>query len=504
VPAIDSMRLNGIFSRSDLTPEVMESYSQWRIRKVTIMDPNRRDFLRTTAIAGALGWGGRAKLDAADPPSWDQLPAIIARIRPPFFPARDFDISRYGAAADGTKDCTEAIGRAIVACNQAGGGRVVVPTGVFLTGAIHLKSNVDLHLAPGATLRFVRDPKRYLPLVYTRWEGLECMNYSPFIYSDGQDNIAVTGEGTLDGNCDCEHWWPWKGRTNCGWSKGQPNQDAARNALNRMGQEDVPVADRKFGEGGYLRPNFIEPVRARNVLLEGVTIINSPMFEIHPIFCSNVTVRNVKIASHGPNNDGCAPDSCRDVLIENCTFDTGDDCIAIKSGRNRDGRRVGRPSENIIVRGCTMKDGHGALTIGSEMSGGVRNVFAENCRLDSPNLEQALRFKTNAMRGGTIENVFFRNIRIGQIAHAVLQIDFNYEEGRKGPEHPVVRNIDIRDIVCQKAERALDVRGFPDARIRNLRMEHCVVETAAQSNIVENVEGLVLADVRVNGKRINA
>jgi polygalacturonase len=444
-----------------------------------------------------------AAAEEKDAPAWDQVPAILARIRPPNFPAREFDIKRFGAVGDGAKDCSEAIRRAIDACAQAGGGRVVAPAGVFITGPIHLKSNVNLHVAAGGTVRFLRDPKRYLPLVYTRWEGLDCMNYSPFIYSDGQDNIAVTGEGTLDGNCDPEHWWSWKGGTG-GSAKGQQNQDAARQTLNRMGETDVPIADRKFGEGSFLRPNFFEPVRGRNILIEGVTITNSPMYEIHPIFCSNVTVRNIKIVSHGPNNDGCDPDSCQDVLIENCSFDTGDDCIAIKSGRNRDGRRVGKPTENVIIRGCTMKDGHGALTIGSEMSGGVRNVFAENCNLDSPNLEQALRFKTNAMRGGTIENIFFRNIRIGQVKHAVLQIDFNYQEGSHGPERPVVRNIDIRDVTCKKAERALDVQGFPNAKIRDLRLERCVVEAAAKPNVVENVEGLTLTGVSVNGKRVDA
>lgn len=441
---------------------------------------------------------------AAPDDGWNQVPGILARVKPPVFPKRDFEVTRYGAAGDAAKDCTDAIARAISACHQAGGGRVVVPAGVFMTGPVVLQSNVDLHLAAGATLRFDRDPKRYLPLVYTRWEGLECLNYSAFIYSDGQDNIAVTGEGTLDGNCDCEHWWPWKARTNCGWSKGQPSQEAARNLLNEMGQKDVPLKDRKFGEGSYLRPSFFEPVRGKNILIEGVTIINSPMFEVHPILCNNVTVRNVKIASHGPNNDGCDPDSCKDVLIENCSFDTGDDCIAIKSGRNRDGRRVGVPSENIVIRGCTMKDGHGALTIGSEMSGGVRNVFAENCQLDSPNLDQALRFKTNAMRGGTIENVYFRNIRIGQIAHAVLQIDFNYEEGPKGPERPVVRNIEIRDVTCKKAEHALDVRGFPNAKIHDIRIERCTFDNVAKPNVVENVEGLAMTDVTVNGKKADA
>ena len=469
-----------------------------------MMNVDRRSFFRAAAAASAIAWVRAMRSDAVSAASWDQLPGLLARIKPPVFPQRDFEITRYDARGDGAKDCTDAIGRAIAACSQAGGGRVAVPAGVFLTGPVHLKSNVDLHLAAGATLRFVRDPKRYLPLVYTRWEGLECLNYSPFVYCDAQENIAVTGEGTLDGNCDCEHWWPWKGRTNCGWSKSQPSQEAARNALNEMGQKDVPLKDRRFGEGSYLRPNFFEPVRSRNVLIEGVSIINSPMFEVHPVLCTNVTVRNLKIVSHGPNNDGCDPDSCRDVLIENCLFDTGDDCIAIKSGRNRDGRRVGVPSENIVIRNCTMKDGHGGVTIGSEMSGGVRNVFAENCRLDSPNLDQALRFKTNAMRGGTIENVFFRNLRIGQIAHAVLQIDFNYEEGRKGPEHPAVRNIDVRDVSCKKAERVLDVRGFPDAQIRNIRLERCTIETAAKPDVVENVEGLALNKVTVNGKRLDA
>lgn len=463
----------------------------------------RRDFLKTTAAAAALGCAGRV-YPAPAAAGWDQLGSVLARIKPPEFPKRDFDITKYGAAGDGAKDSTSAIAAAIGACNKAGGGRVVVPKGVFLTGAVRLLSNVDLHIAEGATLRFDRDPRRYLPLVFTRWEGMECMNYSAFIYSDGQDNIAVTGPGTLDGNCDCEHWWPWKGRTNCGWSQGQPNQDAARKALYDMVARDVPAAERKFGEASYLRPNLIQTVRGRNILIEGVTMVNSPMFEVSPLYCSNVTVRGVKINSHGPNNDGCDPDSCTDVLIENCVFDTGDDCIAIKAGRNRDGRRVARPSENIVIRNCRMKDGHGALTIGSEMSGGVRNVFAENCQLDSPRLDQALRFKTNAMRGGIIENVFYRNITIGQIADAALQIDFYYEEGPEGPERPVVRNIHISNVSCKQAKYALNVRGFPNAHIQDLHLENCTFERVEKPNVIENVDGLSLAGVKVNGKKVDA
>jgi len=459
---------------------------------------NRREFLWGAAGVAALSAARRTA--AAPEDGWAQVPGILARVKPPVFPKRDFEITRYGAVGDAAKDCTDAIAKAIAACHQAGGGRVVVPSGVFMTGPVVLQSNVDLHVAAGATLRFDRDPKRYLPLVYTRWEGLECLNYSAFIYSDGQDNIAVTGEGTLDGNCDCEHWWPWKGRTNCGWSKGQPWQEEARNRLNEMGQKDVPLKDRKFGEGSYLRPSFFEPVRGKNILIEGVTITNSPMFEVHPTLCSNVTVRNVKIVSHGPNNDGCDPDSCRDVLIENCSFDTGDDCIAIKSGRNRDGRRVGVPSVNLVIRGCEMQDGHGGITIGSEMSGGVRNVFAENCRMNSPHLNEALRFKTNAMRGGAIEHVCFRNIAIGQVSDAVLQIDFQYEEGEQGPERPVVRDIELQNVSCEKSRYALQLRGFASDPIRDIRLDDCAFRNVALPDIVDHVEDLKLNRVTVNGR----
>src|SRR5215469_8697919 len=248
---------------------------------------NRRDFFRDAAGLSMLA-GVRNLRSQQAGSVWDQVPAILARIQPPVFPKRDFDITRYGAAGDGAKDCTNAIAKAIDACSQAGGGRVIVPAGVFLTGPVRLKSNIDLHIAADATLRFVRDPKRYLPLVYTRWEGLECLNYSAFIYSDGQNNLAITGEGTLDGNCDCEHWWPWKGRTNCGWKKGDPDQAKDRAQLFDMAEHGVPVNERIFGQGHYLRPQFLQPYRCKNVLIEDVTITNSPMFEIHPILCSNV------------------------------------------------------------------------------------------------------------------------------------------------------------------------------------------------------------------------
>ena len=240
------------------------------------------------------------------------------------------------------------------------------------------------------------------------------------------------------------------------------------------------------------------------MLIEDVTIVNSPMWEIHPVLCTNVTVQRVKINSHGPNNDGCDPESCTDVLIKDCYFDTGDDCIAIKSGRNADGRRLNVPTENVIIQGCHMKDGHGGITVGSEISGGVRNLFGENCRMDSPTLDHGLRVKNNAMRGGLLENFYFRNIQVGRVAHAVVTIDFNYEEGDKGKFIPVMRNFVARNLKSGKSEYALDVQGFKHAPIFNLSFEDCVFENVAEPSILKNVEGLKLHNIRVNGKLVNS
>ncbi len=454
----------------------------------------RRSFLKTLTVLSGSVAGVRAE-DA-----WAQVTVILSRIRPPVFPERDFDVTGYGAAGDGVTDCTEAFRHAITTCNRAGGGRVVVPAGNFLTGAIHLRSHVNLHISAGATVRFSQDPRKYLPIVFTRWEGVECLNYSPFIYAYEQEDIAITGTGILDGQADCQHWWPWKGRTDCGWKKGDPSQEKARQRLMEMGEKDVPVEQRSFGEGHYLRPQFIQPYKCRNVLIEGVTIKDSPMYEIHPVLSRNVTVRKVTVVSHGPNNDGCDPESCADVLIKDCLFNTGDDCIALKSGRNRDGRRVGVLCENIVIQGCVMKDGHGGVTIGSETSGGVRNVFAEDCRMDSPNLDRALRIKTNSVRGGVIERIYMRDVKVGQVADAVIHADLFYEEGDAGQFKPLVRDIEVRNLTCRKSKYALFLRGYADAPIRGVRLQQCTFDNVAKSNIVENVKDLALIDVKINGK----
>jgi unsaturated rhamnogalacturonyl hydrolase len=429
---------------------------------------------------------------AKTPPviSWDSFPSILARIKAPKFPERDFPITNYGAKGDGVTDCTEAIRQAIEACNAAGGGRVVVSNGTFLTGAVHLKSRVNLCIASDTTLKFSPDPAKFLPVVRTRFEGTECMNYSPLIYAFKQENIAITGGGTLDGSASADTWWSMTRRN----TSGSP---ASGRQLIEMGDRGVPVEQRIFGAGHTLRPNFIVPYLCRNVLIEGIKIINSPMWEINPVLSTNITVRGVSISSHGPNNDGCDPDSCRDVLIEDCTFDTGDDCIAIKSGKNADGRRVNVPSENIIVRNCVMKDGHGGVVLGSEVSGGVRNVFAENCRMDSPNLERALRLKTNSERGGAIENVFFRNVEVGRVSHSIFTIDLVYGRITNGSYPPVVRNVLMENVTATSSPRALFVVGTTNSVIENVRVQNCTFRGVEGADILTHSGSVSLQNVTI-------
>ncbi len=470
---------------------------------------SRRDFLQRAALAvGVLTLGeqagactpraSRTAASLATADVWDGVPAILRRIVAPTFPARDFSITSYGAVGDGVRDCTDAIRLAIAACVKAGGGRVVVPAGRFKTGAIHLASRVNLHVEAGATLLFDTNPQRYLPPVLTRFEGMEYMGYSPLIYAVGATDVAVTGAGTIDGQATDENWWAWKG----GKDRPSPNQIAARDRLMERVERGVAVRDRVFGDGSYLRPQFVQFYRCRNVLVEDVTILRSPMWEIHPVECTNVTVRGVQIRTHGPNNDGCDPESCRDVLIERCLFDTGDDCIAIKSGRNADGRRLHVPTENVIVRQCTMKDGHGGVTIGSEISGGVRNVFVEDCRMDSPQLERALRFKNNAMRGGVLEHVYMRNCTIGEVKEGVLSIDLNYEEGPNGPYKPIVRDVELRNVTSKKSMYGLYMRAYPASEISDIRVIGCRFDGVEKGNVADGVTRLTFTDVHINGELV--
>ena len=473
-----------------------------------IMNPHLAPVSRAVlalALTAMLGACATAPADSAQTNSapaapvaigWDSVPGILARIKAPQFPAKDFPVTDFGAKADGTTDCTDAIAKAIAAAHDGGGGRVVVSGGVFLTGAVHLKSNVNLYVAEGATLKFSPDPAKFLPVVLTRFEGTECMNYSPLIYAFEQENIAITGKGTLDGSASRETWWGLRLR-NATPGAASGIGLASQRQLIDMGEKGVPVAQRIFGDKGTLRPNFIVPYRCKNILIEDLHIINSPMWEIAPELSSNITVRGVEIHSHGPNNDGCDPESCRDVLIEKCIFDTGDDCIAIKSGKDADGRRVNVPSENLIIRDCVMMDGHGGVVLGSENSGGIRNVFAENCKMDSPNLQRALRLKTNAGRGGYLEIVFMRNCEVGQVSDSILTIDLVYGRVTDGKFKPVARNVLMENVSSKKSPRVLSVVGIPNSTIENIRVVNCTFRGVEGADILTHAGDVRYQNVTV-------
>ena len=468
---------------------------------------SRRFFLQGAGALATLPLMRAARAGVDSREAWERAADIARNVKPPVFPQRLFDITKYGAVPDGATLATTSIARAIGACAKAGGGRVLVPAGTFLTGAVHLSSNVELHVADGATLRFDTNPASY-PLVFTRWEGMELMNYSPLIYARRQKNIAITGKGTLDGQGGEKNWWSWKGRwggtAGTGWKAGMPDQLPARAKLFQMAEDGMPVEKRVFGDGGYLRPPFIQPYECEDVLIADVRVRNSPFWNVHPVLCRNVTLRGVDIHGHGPNNDGTDPESVDHMLIEDCTFDTGDDCIAVNSGRNADGRRINVPSQNILVRNCRMKEGHGGVVVGSQISGGARWVFAENCRMDSPDLWYAIRFKNNALRGGLLENFYYRDLEVGQVGRAAITCDFNYEEGANGPFTPQLRNVVVERLRVKKAVRVLDSQGLPKAPVGDITLQDCSFEGVTQPSIVKYTREVKLDGVRVNHQVVNS
>ena len=468
---------------------------------------DRRTFLHGAASAASLLAVRSAAANPSSADAWQRAADIARNVRAPTFPDRLFDITKYGARPDAKTLNTKAIADAIDACAKAGGGRVLVPAGKFLTGAIHLRSNVELHVSDGATLLFDTNPASY-PLVFTRWEGMECMNYSPLIYARKQKNIGITGKGTLDGQGSETNWWPWKGRWGgtvpYGWKEGMPDQRPARARLFQMAEDGVPVEQRVFGDGSRLRPPFIQPYDCENVLIEGVRVRNSPFWNIHPVLCRNVTLRGVDVSGHGPNNDGVDPESVDHMLIEDCSFNTGDDCIAVNSGRNADGRRLATPSQNILVRNCRMQEGHGGVVVGSQISGGARWVFAENCHMDSPNLWYAIRFKNNALRGGLLENFYYRDIDVGQVGRAAITCDFNYEEGANGAFTPQLRNVVVERLRVKNAVRVLDSQGLPKAPVNDITLRDCSFDGVTQPSIIKHTRAVNLEKVRVNDQVVQS
>ena len=436
--------------------------------------------------------------------SWDMAEEILTHISDPVFPAYTVNVLDYGAVPNDGKLDTAAIQRAIDETSAHGGGTVVIPSGVYDVGAITLKSNVNLHLESKDTvLRFTRDitPANY-PLVFAHYEGSKLYNWSPLIYAYQQENIALTGKGTLDGQSDKNNWWNWSRTVNPDGSVTKPSSADAK-LLRKMTDNGTPAEERIFGEGHYLRPNFYQPIECTNVLVEGVTIANSPMWELNPVLCTNFTARGVTIDTHGYNNDGCDPENCNYVLIENCFFNTGDDCIAVKAGRNRDGRELGEagyPTQNLIIRNNTFADGHGGIACGSEMSGGIKNLFADNNTFDSPTLNYALRFKTNAERGGAVENIYLRNSKVKSVGNAVVHATMLYDVGRDGSYLPQFKNITIENLTSSGGEYGIFMEAFEEVPITGLVFRNVNISNVGTDIRALNWEAPVMENVTINGK----
>lgn len=436
--------------------------------------------------------------------AWRQAAIVEKNIGLPTFREQQYSIIAFGAKPNNPAHLNhEAINDAIATCSNEGGGVVTVPAGVFYTGPVTLKSNVNLHLKEGAVLKFTTEAKHYFPAVLTRWEGIDCYNAHPLIYAYKSENIGITGKGVIDGSASNSDWWAKCGAVKYGYREGQISQRTGRPKLLNFEQSETPVEARVMAEEDGLRPQLINLYSCTRVLIEGVRLINSPFWVIHPLLCDQLTVRNVSVESHGPNSDGCDPESCSNVLIENCTFDTGDDCIAIKSGRNNDGRRWNRPSENIIVRRCKMKDGHGGVVIGSEISGGYKNLYVENCEMDSPELDRVIRIKTSTCRGGVVENVFVRNVKVGQCKESVLKINLVYDprERCRRDFPPTVRNVHLDNVTSEKSAYGVLITGLEGMEnVYDITVSNSSFNGVEKGNSILGARNVKYANLYINGK----
>jgi hypothetical protein len=427
----------------------------------------------------------RSEAPHVEPPF--DMPELTA----PEFPDAVFNIVEYGAKPEDKAANITAFRKAVQACHDAGGGRVLVPVGKWLTGPIHLKSNVELHVAEGATILFSDDFDDYLPPVFVRYEGIECYNYSPLIYAYEQENVAVTGRGILDGNGQA--WWDYM-RQRRAW----PHHVKV---LYDWVLKEVPVEKRVTATSErhlFLRPSFIEFNSCRNVLIEDINMVSGPMWNIHPAYCENVIIRGVSVVNRGPHNDGVTPDSCKNVLIENVYLATADDTFCLKAGLNEDAWRVGKSTENVIIRNCYTKrcKASGGITIGSEMSGGVRNVFAHDCQFDD--LMIGVWIKSKRGRGGVVENIWVQDIEIGSIGRNAIWLSMFYPWSTLQPagDRPgVFRNIFWKDIHVGQTNRSIDVVGLEELPMENVVLENITIEQARTGARIVDTKNITLKNI---------
>jgi polygalacturonase len=398
-------------------------------------------------------------------------------------PITDFD------AVQGDKERTSlAIEKAVAKASEIGGGIVVIPAGEWLTKKIHLKSNVNLYLSKGAVLLFSEEPADYLPAVHSSWEGMECYNYSPLIYAYNCKNIAITGQGEI--KAKMEIWQKW-------FSRPVAHMESIKRLYN-WAWERTPVKERQMvNDTSHLRPQFIQFNRSENILLEGIRITNSPFWTIHLYLAKNVVVRNVKVYAHGHNNDGVDPEMSQNVLIENCSFDQGDDAIAIKSGRNPEGWRLKTPSKNIIIRNNEVKNGHQLVAIGSELSGGIENIFIDSCTvLPGAKLNHLLFIKTNERMGGYVKNIYATNLKCDKIDLGVLGIetDVLYQWRTLVPTYKKVltpiSNVFLNNIAAQDVKFISRILGQKESPVKNITLKNVTVgKIQDHQHIHENIVG---------------
>jgi polygalacturonase len=451
--------------------------------------------LAQTAFAGENGAGtapaadpalaGPLAVPASDLP-WPEAQAIVAATTLPSFPAATFDVTAFGAKGDGKTDNTTAFRNAIAACNAAGGGHVVVPSGTFVTGAVYLKSNVDLHLNSGSTLKFSGDATKY-PTVLTRYEGIECMNYSPMIYAYGEHNIALTGSGTLDA-----------GGTSS-WNKGSDR--AYLETLISQGKT-LPQQRVVPGSGHTMRSTFVEPYHCDTVLIQGVKLKNPMFWQLHPTLCTNVTVDSVTTdpSTAHSNTDGCDPECSDHVVIKNCTLGAHDDNIAIKSGRDADGRRVNVPTTNVVIFGCTMNGNWGAVTCGSEITGGVQNVYAYKLSITGAT-KFALYVKSNTLRGGGAQNINLDSIT-GAPTRSFAYVTMTYN-GQTGSHPPAFGPFRVSNSSTTKTPQVFNVAGLSSDHVKGLTVTNCAFNGVANAtDTISNTDNVSFTNVKINGKTV--
>ncbi|CAI2768485.1 glycoside hydrolase family 28 protein [Flavobacterium collinsii] len=416
-----------------------------------------------------------------------KVDSIVNRIQLPVFPSYQVNVLKLGAKGDSITNNKSVFDKAMALCKKNNGGTIIVPEGTYkINGPIHFVSNVNLKLEKGAKIKFSDTPTDYLPMVLTSWEGTMLYNYSPLIYAFECSNIAITGEGTIDGE---------GGKI---WKSFKAKEGDGKNKSRDMNHNYVALKDRRFGEGYFLRPQMIQFFNCRNILVENIRIENSPFWCLHLLKSQSITVRGVRYKSLNYNNDGIDPEYAKDVLIENVSFDNGDDNVAIKAGRDHEGRaNLATPSENIVIRNCNFKGLHGVV-IGSEMSAGVQNVFVENCKTTGY-LKRGIYLKTNADRGGFIRNVFVRNIKLDEVEDC-LYITANYHGEGSGFQSDI-SNISFSNITCNKATASgIVIQGFPDKKVRNISLNNIDIKWAKNAISSENAENVLLNEVVIGEK----